>query len=120
MHNNLSLSSCREMRGLAELDWFMTGMQYLCKCLKYVFYLEFVSLLSCLIRSRECIVNIRAFLSLRNQGTMMKFAKNLATWAGQEGVKEVIILSGLDSGKVQRSETNVYVTFPSCFHFLLL
>ncbi|XP_024368227.1 uncharacterized protein [Physcomitrium patens] len=40
------------------------------------------------------------------KGTMMKFSKNLATWAAQEGVKEVIILSGLDSGKVQRSETN--------------
>ncbi|KAG0628079.1 hypothetical protein M758_2G248200 [Ceratodon purpureus] len=41
------------------------------------------------------------------KGTMMKFSKNLAIWAAQEGVREVIILSGLDSGKVQRSETNV-------------
>jgi len=51
---------------------------------------------------------------------MMKFSKNLAAWAAQEGVKEVIILSGLDSGKVQRSETNVYVTFPYCLLYLLL
>lgn len=58
------------------------------------------------------IVDLRAF-SVMKQGTMMKFSKNLATWAAQEGVKEVIILSGLDSGKVQRSETNAYV-MPSC------
>lgn len=51
---------------------------------------------------------------------MMKFAKNLATWAAHEGVKEVIILSGLDSGKIQRSENNVYVSFPYCLHSLLL
>lgn len=47
----------------------------------------------------------------------MKFAKNFASWAAHEGVKEVVILSGLDSGKVQRSETLVYVPFPS-FAFL--
>jgi proteasome assembly chaperone 2 len=33
--------------------------------------------------------------------------KNFASWAAHEGVKEVVILSGLDSGKVQRSETLV-------------
>ena len=43
------------------------------------------------------------------QGTMMKYARNVANWAAQEGV-EVIILSGLDSGKRQRNEINVYVT----------
>lgn len=41
---------------------------------------------------------------------MMKYARNVANWAAQEGVKEVIILSGLDSGKRQRNEINVYVT----------
>jgi len=41
------------------------------------------------------------------KGTMMKYARNVANWAAQEGVKEVIILSGLDSGKRQRNEINV-------------
>jgi len=51
---------------------------------------------------------------------MMKYSKNLAAWAAQEGVNEVIILSGLDSGKVQRNETNVYVSFSFSLHSLLL
>lgn len=40
---------------------------------------------------------------------MMKYAKNVAEWAHREGVKEVIVLSGLDSGKRQRHEMDLYV-----------
>lgn len=53
-----------------------------------------------------------------DQGTMMKYARNVANWAAQEGVKEVIILSGLDSGKRQRNEINVYVTSLMYQHIL--
>ncbi|KAJ7551012.1 hypothetical protein O6H91_07G129900 [Diphasiastrum complanatum] len=33
------------------------------------------------------------------KGSMLKYAKNLATWAKSAGFKEIVILSSLDSGK---------------------
>lgn len=33
------------------------------------------------------------------KGTMLKFSKNLSFWASNDNIKEVIILSGVDSGK---------------------
>jgi hypothetical protein len=38
---------------------------------------------------------------------MMKYAKNMAAWAACEGIKEVIVLSGLDSGKRQRHDMDL-------------
>jgi proteasome assembly chaperone 2 len=41
------------------------------------------------------------------KGAMMKYAKNMAAWAACEGIKEVIVLSGLDSGKRQRHDMDL-------------
>eukprot|EP00249_Psilotum_nudum_P010832 c22798_g1_i1 orf=199-1044(+) len=61
------------------------------------------------------------------KGAMLKFAKNLALWAYNSGIKEVVILSGLDSGKASRhaierpqihyiSSTNDDGTDEECIH----
>jgi predicted ATP-grasp superfamily ATP-dependent carboligase len=52
------------------------------------------------------------------QGAMMKYAKNMAAWAACEGIKEVIVLSGLDSGKRQRHDMDLYVVLHSVFALL--
>ncbi|KAH9574618.1 hypothetical protein CY35_01G067500 [Sphagnum magellanicum] len=44
---------------------------------------------------------------LHLKGAMMKYAKNMAAWAACEGIKEVIVLSGLDSGKRQRHDMDL-------------
>ncbi|KAH9301482.1 hypothetical protein KI387_013065, partial [Taxus chinensis] len=40
------------------------------------------------------------------KGTMLKFAKNISSWALAAGKKEVIIISSLDSGKLQECGIN--------------
>jgi predicted ATP-grasp superfamily ATP-dependent carboligase len=49
---------------------------------------------------------------------MMKYAKNMAAWAACEGIKEVIVLSGLDSGKRQHHDMDLYVVLHSVFALL--
>ncbi|XP_057829936.2 uncharacterized protein LOC131040983 [Cryptomeria japonica] len=50
-----------------------------------------------------CIIQQRSPVM---KGTMIKFAKNLSSWASAVGKKEVIIISSLDSGKMQEYGMN--------------
>lgn len=43
------------------------------------------------------------------QGMMVEYAKNLADFAAASGKKHVVVLSGLDFGKLQRIDMSRYI-----------